>query len=319
MAAILGPQSAKSFVNYYASLLILQYLNKFKATGTVKTLVSPVVLPQTTLNLIAFPSAPTGGTFVLNYLTHSTAAINWNDSASTIQTKIQAVSGLSTATVTGSISALSLLVTLNGVAPPASDLFISANNLTGLSGAITPTVTVSDVTLPFAVMNGFNISAPLGPLAIGTQLDVIGKYAGVTRNSSNFNGAPITLNDTDFVSLIQLAIIKNNSGSSLATIQALLAQFFPNGQILVFDNQNMQMNYMVNSSIGSQNFIEAVVNEQLLPKPMAVQLATIIYNPSINAFFGFRTYTLPAVNSSPFNTYTNYQTGTPWLSYSMVV
>lgn len=319
MAAVLGPQSARAFVDYYASLLILQYLNLTKASGTVKTQAAPALIPQTTLNLITFATAPTSGTFILNYLTGlATSAINWNDTASQIQTKLRAVTGLGAVTVTGSIAALSLLVTLTGVAPPSKDLTISANSLTGASGAITPVVNVTDVTLPFAVMNGFNINAALGPTAVGAQLDIIGKYAGVTRNSYAFSGAPITLNDADFLSLIQLAVIRNSAGSSLATIQALLATFFP-GEILVFDYANMQMSYLVNSSLGSQNFIQAAINENLLPKPMGVQVASIIYAPNITKLFGFRTYTLNTANNSPFNSYTNYTTNTPWLSYTNAV
>ena len=175
----------------------------------------------------------------------------------------------------------------------------------------------TDITLPLAVQNAFNLTGP-SP-AVGAQLDILGKYAGVTRTGYGFNGSPITLDDADFLTLIQMAIAKNNAGSSLSVIQALIHQFFP-GEMLVFDYANMQMSYLVNSSIGSANLVQPFfVTEGLLPKPMTVQLAVVIYAPIINAFFGFRTYDLPATNSSPFNTYDSYNMGAPWLSYDNAI
>lgn len=165
--------------------------------------------------------------------------------------------------------------------------------------------------LPTQVMNAYNLLGT-NP-AVGVQLDVIGKYAGVKRSGNGTNG-PITLNDAEFLILIQIAILKNNSGSSLATIQSLLNQFFP-GQILVFDYQNMQMSYLISTSLGSQNLIQLVVSEGLLPKPMAVGLS-IIYAPIITTFFGFRTYFVNTINNSPFNSYSSYQMNRPWLSYA---
>lgn len=167
--------------------------------------------------------------------------------------------------------------------------------------------------LPTSVMNAFDLSGV--STAVGKQLDVLGKYAGVTRNGYGFEGQPIALDDDDFLSLIKLAVVKNTSGSSLADIQSLIAAFFA-GQMLVFDYKNMQMNYMVSSSVGSQELLQLFVTQGLLPRPMAVAVALLIYAPIIDAFFGFRTYTLPGQNNSPFNSYADYQTGRPWLSYT---
>lgn len=209
--------TTQELINYYADLLILQYLGKPKAYATIQTLVTPVVMDQ-------------------------------------LPTQVQA-----------------------------------AFNLLGDS------------------------------IASGVQLSILGKYAGVTRTGYGFNGDPITLNDVDFLTLIRFAIIKNSSGSSLADIQRLINQYFTPGEILVFDYQNMQMSYLISSAIGSQNLVQLLVTEGLLPKPMAVALASVIYAPIIDAFFGFRTYRLPAHNASPFNDYADYQLDWPWLSYQDTV
>lgn len=205
--------TTQDIVNYYASLLILQYVGKPKAYATVQTLVTPVIMDQ----------------------------------------------------------------------------------------------------LPTQVMNAYNLvgSSP----AVGVQLDVLGKYQGVSRKGTGLAGQQIVLDDADFLQLIRMAIIRNTSGSSMSDIQILLNQFFPD-QILVFDYQNMCMSYLVSSTLGSIDLMQLFITEGLLPKPMGVQLAAIIYVPVITEFFGFRTYWLPGFFNNPFNDYGSYQTTWPWLSYS---
>lgn len=169
--------------------------------------------------------------------------------------------------------------------------------------------------LPLQVQNAYNLTGP--NLAVGKQLDVIGKYVGASRSGIGVNG-PFTLNDADFLSLIFFAIIRNSSGSSLYDIQLLINEFFA-GEVLVFDYANMQMSYMVSSSVGNLQLVEAAISQNLLPKPMGVGVSAVIFNPVINKFFGFRTYVLPPFNNSPFNTYSSYQTDRPWLSYADAV
>lgn len=169
--------------------------------------------------------------------------------------------------------------------------------------------------LPTQVENAFNVFG--ADIAEGVQLDVIGKYEGVIRTGYGPAGL-ISLNDADFLTLIQFAILRNTAGSSLSDIQELLHQFFPD-EILVFDYQNMQMSYLVSTALGSLNLIILIIQQGLLPKPMGVELASIIYVPDVTNLFGFRTYLLPAYNVSPFNDYASYQMDWPWLSYTDAV
>lgn len=177
------------------------------------------------------------------------------------------------------------------------------------------TITETDQILPLVVQDAFNLDENIVPVAIGAQLDVIGQYVGVTRNGVGFNGELITLTDSDYLSLIQVAITRNSIGSSLAEIQAFIQTWFED-EMLVFDYKNMTMSYLLSTSIGSEELAQMIVTQGLLPAPMAVGLALVIYADIITMFFGFRTYTIPAFNSTPFNSYTDYQTGWPWLSYS---
>lgn len=163
--------------------------------------------------------------------------------------------------------------------------------------------------LPINVQAAFGLDS-----AAGVQLDTIGVYVGVTRTGNGFF-QPITLNDADFRTLITVGILTNNSGSSLADIQNLIDIYFKD-KIFVFDYQAMQLNYYFDSSVGSQELVQLLITEKLLPRPMAVRIGSIIYSPNINVFYGWQTYTFPPHKVSPYNDYNDYTTDTPWLNYS---
>lgn len=292
-------------VQSYQDLLIMQYVNLPKASATIANIVSQAILPQVSVQEIDFSLVATSGTFVLSYNGNNTASINWNDSVSTIQTKLQAVTGLSSVTVTGSIASQALVVTFTGVIPPALSLIVVSSSLVASATSISLTITETDVTLPIAIQNGFNLIQGT-PIAVGVQLDILGQYVGVSRTGAGFTTS-ITLDDADFYQLIQMAIIKNSSGSSLATITDFLNQFF-GSEIVVYDNQDMTMTYVISSGIGSQNLIELFISEDILPAPMAVE--TTVFNPPSSDLFSFRTAQYPnAVIGVGFNTATSAQLG----------
>ena len=105
-------------VAYYANLLILQYLGKPKAYAEISTFVSPVIMPQTTVQQLTFSDVATSGSFILQYSTFEMISVAWNESAASIQTALQLLSGLSEVTVTGSIASQNLVITMTGVFPP---------------------------------------------------------------------------------------------------------------------------------------------------------------------------------------------------------
>lgn len=163
--------------------------------------------------------------------------------------------------------------------------------------------------LPVSVQDAFNLDS-----AVGVQLDVIGKYAGVTRNGYTFDG-PVTLNDSDFRLLIKIAIVQNSAGSSLYDIQSLLNIFFP-GTLFIFDHKNMVIDYFFDSNEGSVELVEFFVKQGSLPKPMGVRIGSVIFAPDLTHFFGFRTYSVPAYNVVPFNSYDDFRTDWFFLSYA---
>lgn len=164
--------------------------------------------------------------------------------------------------------------------------------------------------LPLSIENAFEIDT-----AVGVQLDVVGKYAGISRYQNDFTG-PVTLTDADFRLLIKIKIIQNNAGSSLSDIQTLL-EFFFSGALMVYDYKSMRLSYTFDSGAASTSLAEVFVNAGLLPKPMGVQLSVLISVPDPSILFGFRTYYAPAFNATPFNRYPNgFNVTWEWLSYA---
>lgn len=308
-------------VKYYADLLILQYIGKERAYATVRTQVTPVIMPQVTVQTITFPLVPDAGYFVLTLDSDTTSHIPFDVTASELQDIIRAlaeniisggdasvtgteiISGgdafltgsnildggdaagfdFGGVTVTGSVTD-GFVVTFIGVDPPVALFEVAVTTLMSGSDSVTPVIAEIDETLPVAVMHGFNVIGD--SIAVGNQLDVIGKYVGVSRTGQGFT-TQITLNDADYLSLIQLAIIKNNSGSSLETIVGLLYQFFSTN-IVVYDYADMVIQYSISSAVGSADFLQLMVTEGLLPKPMGVGEIVVIFDAT-NAFGFFGT------------------------------
>lgn len=298
--------TTEELVEYYQGQLIAQYRNLPKASGMIGAFSAAAIMPQVSTQEITFSVSPSGGTFVLSYNGQNTASIAWNAPTPTIQTDLRALTGLSAVTVSGSI-ATSLVVTFTGVIPPALSLVIESNLLTPTT---TITITETDLVLPLAVQDAFNLIQGTD-IAVGNQLDVLAKYVGVTRTGLGFTQS-ITLDDDDFYTLILMGIAKNSSGSSLYDIQSLLNRFFAN-QIFVYDSTQMVLTYVLDPSIGSNDLVQLFITEGLLPVPMAVGLI-VIFGPTLQ-FFSFRTYEHANVNGFPFNTYSDYNETWTWLSY----
>ncbi len=145
--------------------------------------------------------------------------------------------------------------------------------------------------ISIAIRDAFNIDPSLGPVAIGVQLDIIGKYAGVTRDYFTSTGSG-QLDDSEFLTLIQMAIAKNNCDGTLLGIDTLLFTFFGNS-IIVFDNANMTLSYFINSNLATETLLRDFIRLDLLPRPMGVNLAAIVYAVGLDNYFAFSSYYLP--------------------------
>lgn len=103
------------------------------------------VIPLTVATqAVALSGVAASGAFVLNYGASATASILWNDTATVIQGKLQAVPGLSQVLVTGSIASETLHIQFNGVYGVQALLTVTSNTLeTSVPAAITATVTTA--------------------------------------------------------------------------------------------------------------------------------------------------------------------------------
>lgn len=302
-------------VEYYKNLLIFQYVNKPNASGTIGELASLAIMPQTSVQTISFSLEPTSGSFILSYNDENSDPIDWDDSSSTIQTKLRVITGLSEITVEGSIEDLLLTITFVNVPAPAYMLIEVSNTLVATATPVSIEIVETDKTLPLAVQDAFNILEGT-QIATGVQLDVIGKYVGVSRSGEGFT-SPITLDDDDYIQFIRMAIVKNSAGSSLSIIQDYIHSFFP-GQMFVYDSRLMFMTFLIAESLGSEDLMQLFITEGLLPVPMAVGYA-VIYGPTAE-YFSCSTYEYPdLVNGFGLNTYEDYQMDWPWLQYQNVI
>lgn len=250
-----------------------------------------------TVQSIVFESAPTTGTFQITLAvtstpsisTTNTAAINWNDSNQVITNKINAILPSGFVSLDGSLADGIITLSFTNVNPTVISV---TSNSTGQTTSIETN------------------------LAFGAQLDVLAKYAGVSRNGNGPNGA-VVLNDSDLYTLIQLGIIRNNSGSSLSDIDNLLFTFFQDN-LKVTDNQSMGLSYTVNLNYFSDALLQCMLSQDLLPRPMGVQLASVI--PIVNPFFSFCSASLPTNRTGPgFNDVNDYVLTSPWLSVGDIV
>lgn len=115
-----------------------------------------------TTQIAALSGVAASGAFKVSYNGVLSASINWNDSISTIQSKVQAVTGLSAALITGSIASQSLTFNLTGIGGVTSLITITNNTLL-TSGAVAITFAFNEgytnTLTPSSKKNQFVVSA----------------------------------------------------------------------------------------------------------------------------------------------------------------
>lgn len=154
-------------------------------------------------------------------------------------------------------------------------------------------------TLPQAIINGFNIST-----AAGVQLDILGKYIGLSRKTKSLIGDSQTniLNDSQYRNLLKLKLIKNCRFSSTSQIKSALYRDFPNS-IRVYDNRDMTFDYQLSEFW--EDLLNVIVEEDLLPTPMGIGYTAVIVEDLLQVY-GFSDY--GGLNDNP-NGYSSYADG----------
>jgi hypothetical protein len=131
--------STSDSITYTTTVAAHRYLDKSVAT---------VVQAQfDELQQIALTGSPTGGTFTLTFGGQTTVAINWNDPASTVQTRLQALSsiGANNALVTGGPGpATPWVVEFAGTMAKTAEALITLQT-NSLTGGTSPSVAITRI------------------------------------------------------------------------------------------------------------------------------------------------------------------------------
>jgi len=116
------------------------------------------------------------------------------------------------------------------------------------------------------------VSVPADRIGFSTFSDYMTK-AGKTLQYQDVLSNNLVLNDSDYRFLIKLKIIQNNSNHSHKSIDDSIYAFFGNN-LRAESSGDMVMYYFVTSD--QTAILEAAVQKNVLPRPMAVRLNYII-------------------------------------------
>lgn len=135
-----------------------------------------VILLGTATQKLAFSGTAASGTFVLNYGGNATTAINWDDTASEIQTALRLVEGLERVTVSGTIASHTVNVVMDGVYGDTPAVMTVTANTLATSGPVAITITVTnDVegeTLAEAITRTKTLVQYFGVMATATLTEI---------------------------------------------------------------------------------------------------------------------------------------------------
>jgi len=145
-SAYAPPLASQNMMVYMAGvtspLLIGVETNTLETSGSATVTMTQMTNRQNIVQTITFSDVAASGAFTINYNGHASSSIAWNASLSTIQSDVQALTGLTSVTVSGSIASKTLAIVMVGVAVPVSLFTVGSNTLeTGSSVAISTIVT----------------------------------------------------------------------------------------------------------------------------------------------------------------------------------
>lgn len=139
-----------------------------------------VIIPMVVeVQNLAFSAAPASGTYVLNFGGDATAAIDYDDTAAEIQTKVRTITGLEDAVVTGT-AATTINISFKGYYGNAALMTVTSNTL---NGGITITVsqTTAGETLSEAIVRTEDLIQYFGCMGIQvfSQVDMLAAAATI--------------------------------------------------------------------------------------------------------------------------------------------
>jgi hypothetical protein len=167
--------------------------------GGGELIVIPFAVAQQTLT---FSAAPTSGSFAVTYNSNTSALINWNDTPAAIQTKLQAVAGLSQVQVVGSIASTVVTVYMWGVYGVNSLALGTTTNTLNGSITITQSYTATGESWSTSITRTQGLVSYFGAMVneladtIG-QTDVLAAAATIQALNNAALGFVVTNNQSD--------------------------------------------------------------------------------------------------------------------------
>lgn len=121
--------------------------------------------------------------------------------------------------------------------------------------------------------------------AVGAQLDMLGATVGAARtvNFQPSGGVSPVLDDATYRIYIKAKIAQNQWDGTLTSLYPIWQQLFPNGKIIIIDNQNMTVDITLTGAFTSI-IQDLITNGYIVPRPEGV-LYTYIFGTL--PFFGF--------------------------------
>lgn len=113
--------------------------------------------------------------------------------------------------------------------------------------------------------------------ASGVQLDIIGKLIGRSRQLDFQPRADISsiLDDGNYRLLLKSRIVWNQWKGTLPELYGAWQEIFPNGNLLILDNQDMSMDVIVSGDFSALEK-DLIYNGLVVPKPEGVRINYII-------------------------------------------
>lgn len=116
--------------------------------------------------------------------------------------------------------------------------------------------------------------------ARGKQLDLLGEFVGVKRNS---------LDDNDYRKLILFGATRNNIAPTMKNIDDAIYNTFGD-EVTVVNGQNMTITYIFSSDLS--NIVQEAIDQNLLPKPLGIEVLTVTKGQLPDLVFGFQRGTI---------------------------
>lgn len=177
-----------------ATSLVITYVGIFGNADPIQIVENSLsVAAVTEVQTITFNSTPDAGAWKITYAGNESGSLVFGATSAQVQTALRLLPGLSTVTVSGSMSA-GMVVTMTGVVGDASAMTVTSNTLTTSSVAVVPTITETtkgvalNPTIVPTVVETTAGSVVTGAVVLTTLATVADGYPLAAKASETYTG-----------------------------------------------------------------------------------------------------------------------------------